>query len=75
MSLCIYGGAFETMLEVCKTADVRWTEDIKLGLNFPLIAQKRFVQPQIMQFADDAQPVLVEQYVISDRAISSSVAP
>jgi len=67
VSLCIYSGAFETMLEVCKTADVRWTEDIKLGLNFPSDCTEEVVQPQIMQFADDAQPVLVEQYVISDK--------
>jgi len=67
VSLCIYSGSFETTLDVSKTADVSWTEDIKLGLNLPDEATVEEVQPEMVQFAEDGTPVLVEQYVISDQ--------
>jgi hypothetical protein len=67
VSLCIYTGAFETVLDVSKTADVSWTEEIKLGLNFPDACTVEDVQPEMVQFAEDASPVVVEQYVISDK--------
>lgn len=67
VSLCIFSGECETTLDVCKTADVRWTEEIKLGLNFPDGGIVTDVQPEMMTFAEDGSPVLVEQYVISDK--------
>jgi hypothetical protein len=67
VSLCIYTGAFETVLDVSKTADVSWTEEIELGLNFPGGSVVNDVQPQMVEFAEDASPMVVEQYVISDK--------
>lgn len=67
VSLCIYSGAFETTLDVSKTADVAWSENIKLGLNFPDGSTVADVQTELVQYAEDGTPVLCEQYVISDK--------
>jgi hypothetical protein len=67
VSLCIYSGACETTLDVSKTADVSWSEEIELGLNFPDTATVEDVQSDMVQFAEDASPIVVEQYVISDK--------
>lgn|GEM_PF-1180485 len=67
VSLCIFSGKCETTLDVCKTADVRWTEKFELGLNFPDGGVVTDVQTEMITFAEDGTPVLVDQFVISDK--------
>jgi hypothetical protein len=66
VNIVVYGGYFETTLGIVKTADVSWTEYIKLGLDFPAAAIANEVSQEDVEFAETAEPVIIDQIVLSD---------
>jgi len=64
--IVIYGGYLETTLGICKTADVSWTEYIQLGLDFPDAALASQLSQEDVEFANSADPVIIDQIVLSD---------
>ena len=66
VNVVIYTGYYETTLGIVKTADVSWTEYIQLGLSFPEAALASEISQEDVEFAETADPVVIDQIVLSD---------
>ncbi|MBI0582776.1 MAG: hypothetical protein ISF22_00965 [Methanomassiliicoccus sp.] len=71
VQICIYTGDVETTLDICKTAEVTWTEEMKFGLNIPNTLPVADVQTETTELAENGMPAVVEQVLISDKGVFS----
>jgi hypothetical protein len=63
VGLAIYSGMLETTLDVCKTAEVSWTESVKLDLSFP---EPSAIAEVNVEAPEGADPVQLAQILITD---------